>query len=628
MIKNNIPHYISKFIEFFYNNNFIEAEKIATQLSKNFPNHQFGWKALGSVYSKAGKTIEAINAFKKTLDITPGDFEVLNNLGVIYENLGKLDQAIFYFEQSIILNKNFFEANYNLANLLVKKGELEKAVSKYKEAIKLNKKNFQVYANLGHALSDLENYNDAINYYNIALEIKPDHAILKSRIINNKKKINDFTVENVLKLEAERLGIITDAIDPFMALSWVDNPKQQLLRAQNYSLKVHNIKKISSVKFSKKNHNKIKIGYLSSDFYNFASAHLVAGVLENHDRQNFEIYAFYYGSSKNDFMTKKIKSNVDHFIELGNFSSEKIKKIVNYNDIHIAVDMNCYTKNSRTEVFQSRISPIQINYLGYPGTSGTDFMDYIIADFVVIPKEQREYYSEKIIYLPHTYQPNDNKRKIDQNQTSRSDFNLPEKGFVLCCFNQNYKIGYDEFSIWMRLLKKIKGSVLWLLKPNHQAIKNLKTEAKNFGINPEKIIFADKISPSKHLARHKHADLFIDTFNYNAHTTASDALWSGLPIVTKIGQQFSARVAASLLSAIGMPELITKSKEEYEKLILDLALNPEKLLRLKVKLSNNKLKKPLFNTKLYTRNLESGFQAAYELYCNGNKPKDILLKTK
>ena len=312
-----------------------------------------------------------------------------------------------------------------------------------------------------------------------------------------------------------------------------------------------------------------------------------------------------------------------HFIDIKNISTKEVIEITRKLKIDIAIDLNGFTQNARTELFQKRLSPLQVNFLGYPGTSGANFIDYIIADNIVIPKNQRQYYSEKIIYLPYCYQPNNNKREISNVENNREDFGLPKDAFVFCCFNKTYKIGFLEFSIWMKILKKVKNSVLWLLKSNIWAMQNLKLEAKKNGINPERLIFAERTNIAEHLKRHAHADLFLDTFNYNAHTTASDALWSGLPVVTKQGNQFAARVASSLLNSLDIQELITQNTNEYEKLILELASDKTKLLKIKAKLLKNKLTKPLFDTERYVKNFELGLQKIQEIYHNGKKPRDI-----
>jgi predicted O-linked N-acetylglucosamine transferase (SPINDLY family) len=257
---------------------------------------------------------------------------------------------------------------------------------------------------------------------------------------------------------------------------------------------------------------------------------------------------------------------------------------------------------------------------------GAEFIDYIVADSIIIPAEQREYYSEKVIYLPHSYQPNDDNRTIAAINTQREDFGLPARGFVFCCFNNSYKISPDAYEIWMRLLQKVDGSCLWLLEFNKWAEQNLRMEAEQRGIDQSRLVFAKKLPHSEHLARLKHADLFLDTFNYNAHTTASDALWAGLPVVTKQGKQFAARVAASLLTAVGLPELITDTEEDYEALILSLATEPEKLSLINAKLAANPLLEPLFDTKRYTLNYERGLQKAYDLHFQGKQPEDIFVR--
>ncbi|MGY8790552.1 MAG: O-linked N-acetylglucosamine transferase, SPINDLY family protein [Pseudomonadales bacterium] len=274
-------------------------------------------------------------------------------------------------------------------------------------------------------------------------------------------------------------------------------------------------------------------------------------------------------------------------------------------------------------MFAYRAAPIQISYLGYPGTMGADFIDYIIADKVVIPPIHQTSYSESIIHLPYSYQVNDNTKMVSDRSITRIEMGLPEHGFVFCCFNQNYKISPAEFNIWMRLLGKVDGSVLWLLKSNKWAESNLRVEAEKRGVSGDRLIFAEKLPQAEHLARQKLADLFLDTFNVNAHTTASDALWAGLPVVTKLGQGFAARVAGSLLSAIDMPELITDTEQDYEALILDLATNPERLGAIKLKLAANRLSKPLFNTELFTKHLEDGYQRAYQHYFDGKTPEAI-----
>ena len=294
--------------------------------------------------------------------------------------------------------------------------------------------------------------------------------------------------------------------------------------------------------------------------------------------------------------------------------------------IDIAIDLNGYTQNARTKIFAYRAAPIQINYLGFPGTMGTDFMDYIVADRHIIPPENQKYFNEKILYLPNTYMPTDNGRELSERHMTRRDMGLPEEAFVFCCFNNNYKITSSELDIWMRLLNKVEGSVLWLRQSNQWSELNVKKEAQRRKIDPERIVFAGRVPMAEHLARQKLADLFIDTFSFNAHTTAAEALWTGLPVVTKTGQGFAARVAGSLLNSVGLPELITKNEHHYEMLILELVTNPSKLSKIRKKLVANLLEQPLFDTEQYTRHIEDGYQQAYQNYFENNPPKTITVK--
>ena len=294
----------------------------------------------------------------------------------------------------------------------------------------------------------------------------------------------------------------------------------------------------------------------------------------------------------------------------------------------IAVDLKGYTLGARPGIFAERCAPIQVNYLGYPGTMGAPFMDYLVADKVLIPEDSRKQYSEKVIYMPSSYQVNDSKRKISDKVYTREEVGLPQAGFVFCCFNNNYKILPSTFDSWMRILEAVEGSVLWLLEDNPTAAGNLRNEAENRGINGNRLVFAKRMRLGEHLARHRLADLFLDTWPYNAHTTASDALWAGLPLMTLIGQSFASRVAASLLHAIGLPDLITYSQEEYEALAVELALSPKKLSEIRERLAKNRKTSSLFNGRLFARHLEIAFSVIFDRYRKGLPPAHISLERK
>ena len=350
---------------------------------------------------------------------------------------------------------------------------------------------------------------------------------------------------------------------------------------------------------------------------------MLARVIEKHNRDDFEIFGYSIHKSKEDDLQKKLAKLFDVYKDVSQMNDKDVALLAREDEIDIAIDLNGYTQNARTRIFAYRAAPIQINYLGFPGTMGANFIDYIIADKNLIPKSSEKFYTEKPIYLPNTYMPTDNTRKISTKSLSRIEMGLPKDSFIFCCFNNNYKITSEEFDIWMNLLAKVENSVLWLRKSNEWSEDNFIKETKKRGIDSSRLIFAGRVVMEEHLARHKLADLFLDTFNFNAHTTATEALWAGLPVVTKIGKSFSARVAASLLNAIELPELITETKQDYEALILDLATNPFKLSQIKNKLLKNRLSTSLFNTKLYTKHLEDGYRLAYENYIQGNNPEII-----
>jgi predicted O-linked N-acetylglucosamine transferase (SPINDLY family) len=369
--------------------------------------------------------------------------------------------------------------------------------------------------------------------------------------------------------------------------------------------------------------NKIRIGYFSADFRVHPVSTLIAELFELHDKTKFEIIAFSFGEDDKSSMRLRISKSFDQFIDVSNLSDFDIAKLSRDMKVDIAIDLGGYTADSRTGIFSYRAAPIQVHYIGYLGTMGADYIDYIIADKTLIPDASQPYYSEKVVYLPNSYQANDRKRLISDKQFTKQELGLPENSFVFCCFNNNYKILPATFSSWMRILKEVEGSVLFLYAENNWAKDNLQKEAEIRGVNSSKLIFGMNIPYADYLSRYQTCDLFLDTFPYNAGTTASDALWTGLPVLTLMGQSFASRVAASLLNAIGLPELITNTQEEYESLAIELAMNPSKLAAIKLRLANNRLTYPLFDTPLFTKNLEAAYIKMFEKYLAGFLPKHI-----
>jgi predicted O-linked N-acetylglucosamine transferase (SPINDLY family) len=351
----------------------------------------------------------------------------------------------------------------------------------------------------------------------------------------------------------------------------------------------------------------------------------MAELFELHDKEAFDLIAFSFGPDTKDQMHKRIKRSFDQFIDVAAMSDQAVAQKSREMGIDIAIDLKGLTKNARLGIFSYRAAPVQVSYLGYPGTLGAEYIDYLIADETLIPKESQKYYAEKIVYLPHSYQVNDRQKVISKKQFFRQELGLPEEGFVFCSFNNNFKITPNVFEAWMRILKSVEKSVLWLLEDNPAAATNLQKEALLKGIDPARLVFAKRLDLSEHLARQKVADLFLDTLPYGAHTTASDALWAGLPVLTCMGESFASRVAASLLNAIGLPELITSTQSQYEALAIELANNPAKLKLIKSKLDTNRLVMPLFDTTLFSKHLESAYKRMFERYEADLMPDHIFI---
>jgi predicted O-linked N-acetylglucosamine transferase (SPINDLY family) len=368
---------------------------------------------------------------------------------------------------------------------------------------------------------------------------------------------------------------------------------------------------------------KIRVGYFSADFNDHPVMHLAAGMLEKHDRAQFELTAFSFGPESQDLMKPRLMAAFDRFIDVRGHSDQEVALLARKLKIDIAVDLTGFTHNCRPGILALRAAPLQVSYLGYPGTMGVEYMDYLIADRTLIPEASQRHYAEKIIYLPHSYQVNDSTRCIADTEISRQDLQLPPSGFVFCCFNNNFKINPETFDVWMRILKRVDGSVLWLLCENPSAIGNLRREAERRGVNHERLVFAGRVRMAEHLARHRVADLVLDTLPYNAHTTASDALWAGVPVLTCIGEAFASRVAASLLKAMDVPELVTSTWTEYEDLAIELAHDSQRLRQLRQRLAKGRISAPLFNTSLSTRHIEAAYRMIFERYQAQLRPEHI-----
>jgi len=368
------------------------------------------------------------------------------------------------------------------------------------------------------------------------------------------------------------------------------------------------------------NHAKIRVAYLSADFRHHPMAYQMAGLFESHDRSRFETTAISFGADPNDDFRKRLGASFDFFFDVQAKSDRDVALLLRELEIDLAIDLMGYTNSSRAGILSFRPAPIQVNFVGFAGTLGADHLDYIIADRYIIPKHKRLFYTEQVVYLPDTYWPTDSGRLIDERTPARGEVGLPETGFVFCCFNQNWKIAPPVFDVWMRLLQRVNGSVLWLVEDNAAAARNLRQEAERRSIAPDRLVFAPRVKLDEYLVRLRLADLFLDTLPFNAHTTASDALWAGLPILTCAGSSFAARVAGSLLNAIGLPELVTDSLEDYEALALKLARDRNRLAQIRARLARNRQIFPLFDTSLFCRHLESAYRIMWERHQRGESP--------
>ena len=632
------------------------------QLLLQFPNSLTLYNIQGAANAGLGKFGAAIDSYKQALKFKPDYAEAYNNMGVALNDKGDLEAAIDSYKHALKIKPDFAEAFYNMGGALKNKGDLEAAIDSYKQALKIKPDYADAYNNMGSALKDKGDLEAAIDSYKLALKIKPDYADAYNNMGGTLEQKGEFEAaidcyKQALKikpdyqvslarklhlqshicdwsgLEQDRsliglLGTKKEPVVPWLLLAFEDSPALHRIRSEIYTVSLYgNIQPLKAAPQPNKKPKKLRVGYFSADFHLHPVAYLIAKVLEMHDRSQFEIYGYSIGPNVDDNMRKRITKSLDVFINVKGMNDQEIALLARNDKIDIAIDLTGYTKNNCAGIFAYRAAPVQMNYLGYPVTMGADFIDYIIADQVLIPNGNEHYYSEQILRLPHSYMPADNSRKISARQISRHEMGLPEAGFVFCCFNNNYKISPHEFDIWMRILLKVEGSVLWLSNSNAWSADNLYKEAEARGVDPSRIIFAGRVPMEEHLARHKLADLFLDTFAYNAHATASEALWAGLPIVTKAGKGSTSRAAASLLTAVGLPELITQTEKDYETLILQLANHPEQLTQIRQKLEYNRLSTPLFDTELYTKHLEDGYQQAYQRYFDGKLPKAILCKS-
>jgi protein O-GlcNAc transferase len=567
---------------------------------------------------------EALMSFDKAIGLKPDYAEAINNRGAALQDLRRLDEALMSFDKAIALKPDYAEAFNNRGGALQTLKRLDEALASYDKAIALKPDYAEAFYNRGNALKDLSRLDESLVSFDSAFALKPDYEFLLGMRLHTMLHLCDWSdLPNQLPPLEAGLSKARMVADPFPVLGLIDNPELQLCASKIYADAKYPASDTLGDFTKRLPGGKIRIAYYSADFQIHVVADLIVELLELHDSHHFEVYGFSFGDSSNDEMRQRIANVVDHFIDVRTKSDSEVAQMSRSLGIDIAIDLGGYTKDSRTGIFAARCAPIQVNYLGYPGTMGASYMDYIVADKIMIPQENQQHFSEKIVYLPHSFQVNDSKRQISDKAFTKQELGLPESGFVFCCFNNNYKILPETFNSWMRLLKVVSGSVLWLYAEQPTAVKNLQKEAAARGVDPSRLVFAKRMKGDDHLARQSVADLFLDTLPFNAGATASAALWSGLPILTVMGESFTARYAASLLNAMDLPELITATQEEYEARAIKLANEPARLAEIKKKLHNNLKTSPLFNGELFARHIEVAYAEMHKRYLSGAKPDHI-----
>lgn len=590
------------------------------------PGHAEGHRMRGNLLVEMKRYDEALEAYDRAVALQPANADYHANRGVALSHLKRFAEALASFDRSIALKPGNPEAFGNRGVALSALGRDDEALVSYGHAVALKPDHAEAYRNRGNLLLERRRFTEALENYARALELKPDADYLKGQYLHAMMHICDWHDPlHVADALVDEIRAGKKVALPFPLVALIDDPATQKSAAEIYVENQFGTSRPIPPIPPRPPHEKIRIGYFSSDFYNHATMHLMAEMLEQHDHTRFELVAFSFGPGIDDEWSRRAAACFDRFLDVRTQSDREIALLARELEIDIAVDLKGFTQDSRPGIFAERAAPIQASYLGYPGTMGAPFIDYLIADRTLIPEAMQSFYSEKIVYLPDSYQANDTRRRISDMAFTRTELGLPDETFVFCCFNSSYKILPTVFDIWMRLLDKVENSVLWLLESHPQAVDNLRKEAAARGVDPSRLIFAKQMPIEDHLARTARADLFLDTFPCNAHTTASDALRTGLPLLTCAGESFASRVAASLLNAVGMPELITLSLNDYEALALDLALHPDKLTATREKLNDNLRDAPLYDMARFTNALEAAYDEIYRRYREGTATTHIYI---
>jgi protein O-GlcNAc transferase len=594
-----------------------DAVALTREVVRLRPDLAVARNTLGVALRHLGRLEEAEDCCREALRLAPDYAEAHNTLGDVLTALRRWTEAAACCREALRLQPQYAEAYNNLGTALTALGRSEEAELCCREALRLKPGNAAALINLGNALALQKKLSEAAACFGHAAALKPDDADALFSWFHIKQTICDWSgyredearVRNGVRAQA--LQAVPSAA--FRLLGCTSTLEEQFAFARRVAARTAAPEPAMPASRLPRPDERVRLGYLSANFHIHPVAHLIAGLFEHHDRRRFEIIGYAFDEDDGSAMRRRLVGAFDRFVDISEMQDRDAARLINADAIDVLIDLHGWTPDCRAKILAYRPAPIQVNYLGYPGTMGADFIDYIIVDRFVVPPDQRSFFSERLVHLPDCYQCNDDKREIAERTPSRSECGLPEHGFVFCCFNNNYKITPVFFDIWMRLLRAVPESVLWLYEANPLVKANLAREAEARGVAPKRLVFAPRLPQAEHLARHRLADLFLDTLPYNAHTTASDALWAGLPMLTCAGNTFAGRVAGSLLRAIGLGELVTTSLEEYEALALRLARDAELLTRQRARLAKNRRTHPLFDTACYTRNLEVAYWRMCEI---------------
>lgn len=589
------------------------------------PQYAYAFCNRGVVLEQLNRWDAALASYDRAISLTPADALAHYNRAAVLRQLARPEEALASYTRAIAVRPDYFQAYCNRGILLNEMLRGDEALADFDRAIQLKPDCAEFYLNRAHLLARMKRYLPAIASFDraIALEANSRYALGARQYA--KMNVCDWSG---LPADAQRLASGIEAGEwvspPVPVLVVVDSVALHYKAAQMWMQQEHRPKSALAAIAPRVRSGKTRVGYFSCDFHEHPVSMLMAEVIECHDRSNFEVIAFSYGPDSADDMRKRLLGSFDQFIDVRGKSDRDVALLARQMGIDIAVDLSGHTGDARPGIFALRAAPLQLNYLGYPGTMGADCYDYVIADATVVPEGHEPYYAEKIFRLPDSFLPHDSSRPIASTVYSRGELGLPARGLVFCCFNNSYKITPDVFDGWMRILARVPDSVLWLSQNNEVATDNLRREALRRGVDAGRLVFAQRMeSPAEHLARHRAADLFLDTRPYNAHATAINALWAGLPVLTLPGEGFASRVAASLLKAVQLPELIATSARNYEDMAVHLAQSPQGLAGMKEKLARHRANLPLFDTRRFTGHLETGYLRILQRFQAGLPPEHI-----